>query len=277
MIQHDTSRRLGVAHRKAIMNRSLPALALVGALVLGGSVLAAAPAQAAAGDTYYSVPFNDSLIVESPVSADVPGIGYATFAEWKADGFPRPVPAAVAYRLLPWDSTVFADVMGTHSGLTAVLTGTEWRRAGSPAPTRGALPFSSTVVQYPTSDELLVRTGTLWGSDAAEWHTLTFAEWRTLGYPAVDRREAVGFSKLSWLGTIVGPDPLTGGQTAISYDTWLDAGRPTPKVVPSFPNDRYCSARGSSEIRYVGLAAPRGVALTFRQWTAAGSPKPTVC
>jgi hypothetical protein len=259
------------------MNRSLPALALIGALALGGSLLAPAPAQAAVGETYYSVPFNDSLIVESSVSADVPGINYASFADWKADGFPRPVPAAVAYRILPWDSTVFADVMGTHSGLTAVLTGTEWRRAGSPTPTRGALPFSSVVVQYPTSDELLVRTGTLWGSDAAEWHTLTFAEWRTLGYPAVDERPESGFERLAWLGTIVGADPVTGQQAAISYDSWRVAGTPTPKVVPSFPNDRYCSARGSAEIRYVGLAAPKGMALTYRQWVAAGSPKPTTC
>ncbi|MBW8026579.1 hypothetical protein [Clavibacter michiganensis] len=259
------------------MNRSLPALALVGALALGGTLLAAAPAQAAAGETYYSVPFSDSLIRESSITAEEPGIGYASFAEWKADGFPRPVPAAVAYRVLPWDSTVFADVMGTHSGLTASLSGSEWRRAGSPTPTRGALPFSSVVVQYPTSDELLVRTGTLWGSDAAEWHTMTFAEWRTLGFPAVDYRAESGYSRLAWLETIVGQDPITGADGPISYDTWLDAGRPTPKVLQAFPFDKYCSTPGGAEIRYVGMAAPEGLSLTFRQWVAAGSPTPTAC
>jgi len=259
------------------MNRSLPALALVGALALGGSLLAAAPAQAAAGGTYYSVPFSDSLILESSISADEPGVGYASYAEWKADGFPRPVPAVVEYRVLPWDSTVFADVIGTHSGLTATLSGAEWRRAGSPTPTRNVLPISSLVVQYDTSDELLVRTGTLWGSDAAEWHTMTFSEWRTLGYPAVDYRPGTGFSRLAWLDTIVGPDPVTGEDGPISYDTWLDAGRPTPKVLQAFPFDKYCSAPGSTEIRYIGMAAPEGLALTFRQWVAAGSRTPTAC
>jgi hypothetical protein len=260
------------------MNRSLPALVLAGALALGGSLLAAAPAQAAvAGKTYYSVPFSDSLVVENLNSDDeLPGIGYATFAEWKADGFPRPVPADVQYRVLPWDSTVFADVFA-HFGLTATLSDAEWRRAGSPTPTRDVLPISSIVVQYPTSDELLVRTGIGWGTDAALWHTLTFAEWRTFGYPTVTHRPAQGYNRLAWLDTIVGPDPVTGEDGPISYDTWLDAGRPTPKVLQAFPFDKYCSTPGGAEIRYVGMAAPEGLSLTFRQWVAAGSPTPTAC
>jgi hypothetical protein len=257
------------------MNRSLPALALVGALALGGTLLAAAPAQAAPGTTYYSVPFSDSLISIAGDDAQDPGAGLATYAEWKADGFPRPVPARVDYRSLPWDSTVFADVQGGAVSLALDLA--EWRRAGSPTPTRNVLPGASLVIQYSTSDELLVRTGIGWGSDAAVWHTMTFAEWRSLGYPAVDIRDQASYNRLAWLDTIVGQDPYTGEDGPISYDAWLDAGRPTPKVLQAFPFDKYCSTPDGAEIRYVGLAAPEGLALTFRQWVAAGAPTPTAC
>ncbi|MFC3295941.1 hypothetical protein [Clavibacter michiganensis] len=106
---------------------------------------------------------------------------------------------------------------------------------------------------------------------------MTFSEWRTLGYPAVDYRPGTGFSRLAWLDTIVGPDPVKAGDGPIGYDTWLDAGRPTPKVLQAFPFDKYCSTPGSAEIRYVGMAAPEGLALTFRQWVAAGSRTPTAC
>ncbi|OUE31112.1 hypothetical protein BFL35_06755 [Clavibacter michiganensis] len=257
------------------MNRSLPALALVGALALGGSLLAAAPAQAAPRPNYYSVPFSDTLISSSAEGEEYLGSGLATYEDWKADGFPRPVPAKVAYRSLPWDSTVFADVQGGVVSLALDLA--EWRRAGSPTPTRNVLPGASLVIQYATSDELLVRTGLGWGTDAAVWHTMTFAEWRSLGYPAVDFQSDSTYQRLAWLDTIVGPDPITGEDGPISYDTWLDAGRPTPKVLQAFPFDKYCSTPGSAEIRYVGMAAPEGLSLTFRQWVAAGSRTPVTC
>ncbi|WP_435078722.1 hypothetical protein [Clavibacter michiganensis] len=257
------------------MNRSLPALALVGALALGGTLLAAAPAQAAPGTTYYSVPFSDSLISVAGDDAEDPGSALATYAEWKADGFPRPVPAKVAYRALPWDGTVFADVQGTVVSLALDLA--EWRRAGSPTPTRNVLPGASLVIQNATSDELLVRTGLGWGTDAAEWHTMTFGEWRSLGYPAIDIHSGSKYERLAWLDTIVGDDPYTGESGPITFDTWLDAGRPTPKVVQAFALDEYCSTPGGAEIRYVGLAAPEGLSMTFRQWVVAGSPKPVTC
>jgi hypothetical protein len=258
------------------MNRSLPALALVGALALGGSLLAAAPAQAAPRTTYYSVPFSDSLISVAGEGAEDPGSGLATYADWKADGFPRPIPAKVVYRALPWDGTVFADVQ-EGTGVSLALDLAEWRRAGSPTPTRNVLPGASLVVQYATSDELLVRTGLGWGTDAADWHTMTFGEWRSLGYPAVVLNSESKYERLTWLDTIVGDDPYTGESGPMTFDLWLDAGRPTPKVVQAFPFDKYCSAPGSTEIRYVGMAAPEGLALTFRQWVAAGSRTPTAC
>lgn len=59
----------------------------------------------------------------------------------------------------------------------------------------------------------------------------------------------------------------------VSFDEWSEAGRPTPGTVAAFPGDRYCSVPGSAEIRYVGIAEPIGLALSFERWIAAGSPQ----
>ncbi len=48
-------------------------------------------------------------------------------------------------------------------------------------------------------------------------------------------------------------------------------------MVSSYPGDEYCRAAGAQEIRYIGKAAPDGVAMTFDQWLAAGKPQPGVC
>jgi hypothetical protein len=47
--------------------------------------------------------------------------------------------------------------------------------------------------------------------------------------------------------------------------------------VKSFDGDRFCKAAGSADIRYVGIAAPDGVKLSYAQWREAGFPAPARC
>ncbi|OUE08916.1 hypothetical protein CMsap09_08225 [Clavibacter michiganensis] len=257
------------------MNRSLPALVLVGALALGGA-LVAAPAQAAPQhNAYYSVPFSGDLYVTESYE----GVRYsapAYFDDWEADGFPRPVPATVAYRGFTWSSDIYADIQ-TEPGAASTLglTYGQWRAAGSPKPTRDVLPVDSDVFKYSYSDELFVGVFSF-GDDVPVNHKLTFGEYAALGYPSASTRSE-GFRKLSWLPSIVGATVPTYEIAAIDFWTWEYWGKPTPQVVKSFTGDRFCQTAGSADIRYVGIAAPQGVKLSYGQWLEAGSPAPTRC
>jgi hypothetical protein len=257
------------------VNRSIPALAIAGALVLG-SALAATPAQATPGDgTYYSVPFSGELYTTATYEDErfpVP----AGFDEWAADGFPTPVPASVAYRTLTWASTIYADVQ-TEPGAesTVGLSYSEWRTAGMPTATSNVLPSTSSVYKHAYSDELFVAVLS-YGDDIPVNHKLTFSEFAHLGYPRAELRDQ-SFQKLSWLPSIVGPDALTGEVGLIDFWTWDYWSRPTPQIVTAFDGDRFCQAAGSPEIRYVGVAAPEGARLSYGQWREAGFPAPARC
>jgi hypothetical protein len=256
--------------------RSIPALVLAGALVLGGT-LVAAPAQAAPDEgAYYSVPFSDALFTSVE---DVEGYSFflqlATFDEWAADGFPEPVPSQVAYRKYTWSSTVYADVQSEAAGAAFALTYAQWNSAGSPQPTDDRVALGGKVIRYAYSDEVFVSQPTHGDDDAGE-HKLTFAEFAHLGYPTPVVYDYT-FRQLPWLPSIVGPDRGTGEDVWLDFATWDDYGRPTPQVVTSFDGDRFCQAAGSIDIRYVGIAAPEGVRLSFGQWREAGSPAPERC
>jgi hypothetical protein len=257
------------------VKRSIPALALAGALVLG-SALAAAPAQAAPGDgTYYSIPTTAELFVVEAVDGQARW-HLASFDEWRADGFPAPRPPAVEYLRYTWGDTIYQDVSADGISFTMQIDYPTWRSLGFSAPRTDRITADSTVRAYTGSDELFVWEG-LALSDSYVVHKLTFSEYVHLGYPRVDDESDPAFRKLAWNPSIVGPTDQAGGIGAVDFATWDFFGRPTPQVVPSFDGDRFCQARGSAEIRYVGLAAPEGLALTYRQWVASGSPRPTAC
>jgi hypothetical protein len=257
------------------MSRSLPALVLAGALALG-SALVAAPAQAASDDvTYYSVPFSGDLYVTSEYE-DYRFPVTASFDDWAADGFPKPVPASITYRAFTWADEIYSDIQTDPGAVsTHELTFPEWRAAGSPAPTTNGLPADSGVYKFGYSDELFVAILTD-GRDVPVNHKLTFTEFAHLGYPSVVIRDG-GFRKLSWLPAIVGATVPTYEIEAIDLWTWDYWGRPTPQIVKSFDGDRFCQKPGSADISYVGIAAPQGVKLSFGQWREAGSPAPARC
>jgi hypothetical protein len=257
------------------MNRSIPALAIAGALVLG-SALAAGPAQAAPADgTYYSVPFSGDLYLLEPVD-DGAVIVLAPFEQWRADGFPAPRPASVQYVKYTWDSTIYGDVSIEGVSISDRLDYSSWSRAGRPAPRTDRLAADSRIVRYSGSDELFVQAGTAY-SDDPDFHKLTYAEYAHLGFPGIDFDVEPLFRKLSWNPNIVGPFDQSGEIGVTPFPLWDYFARPTPQIVTSFDGDRFCQAAGSADIRYFGLAAPKGVKLSYAQWREAGSPVPARC
>jgi len=257
------------------VNRLLPALVLTGALALGGC-LVAAPAQAAPGDgTYYSVPGTSYLFVVDAVEGE-PALGVATYEEWREDGFPAPRPAAVEYLKYTWDSTIYQDATVDGVSFSMRIDYATWRSVGFPTPRTDRLAADSAIVRYDGSDELFVQAGAAFTDDPA-FHKLTFSEYTRLGYPDVDFDVPPLFRKLSWNPNIVGPVDQSETIGVTPFAVWDYFARPTPRIVPSFDGDRFCQARGSADIRYVGIAAPNGMKLSYGQWLMAGSPVPTRC
>ncbi|MBT1635569.1 hypothetical protein [Clavibacter michiganensis] len=257
------------------MNRFIPALVLAGAIVLGGA-LVATPAQATPGDgTMYSVPFSENLFrdVESP---DGFSVELVTYDEWAAAGFPRPVAAEIEYRKYTWSPAVYADVVLEGAATTLRLTYDEYASVGSPKPADDGLTANGAVIKYAYSDELFLVEGT-YLEELPSLHKLTYREWAHLGFPAVDHVENSTFRKLAWFPAIVGPKAQTGEVAALTFEDWDYFARPTPQIVKSFDGDRFCKAAGSADIRYVGIAAPKGVKLSYAQWREAGFPAPGRC
>ena len=257
------------------MNRSIPALALAGAIALGGA-LVATPAQAAPKhQAYYSVPFSGDLYVtESYEGSRYSAPAY--FDDWKADGFPKPAAATVAYRGFTWSPDIYADIQTEPGAVSTLgLSYSQWASAGSPAPTKNVLPAASSLYKYSYSDELFVSVLSF-ADDVPVNHKLTFAEYSALGRPT-PTVSSDSFRKLGWFPAIVGRTVPSYDIEAIDYDIWEYWGKPTPQIVKSFDGDRFCKAAGSADIRYVGIAAPQGAKLSFSQWREAGSPAPARC
>ncbi|MFD2338965.1 hypothetical protein FGG90_03835 [Clavibacter tessellarius] len=261
------------------MNRSIPALALAAALLLGAALPAAsaAPASAAPAGTvvYYSNPFDDTLIAVRPGDTSLDPSG-ATFDEWRTDGFPTPVPATVTYIGYSWESTIWADQTFGRFSSTTMLDFDRWTHAGRPAARDDRLAHQHEIIRYDGSDELFVLEGASF-TDEPGFHKLTFREYAHLGQPPVDRVEATTFRKLAWLPAVVGPKDFTGEVGVIDFAAWDYYARPTPQIVKSFDGDRFCKTAGSADIRYVGIAAPKGVKLSYAQWREAGFPAPGRC
>ncbi|WP_435078724.1 hypothetical protein [Clavibacter michiganensis] len=257
------------------MLRSLTALAVAGTLAVGG-LSVATPASAATNGAFYSVPYDSTLFQVTTVDGR-PHADPATFQDWSAAGRPAPRAATTVYVRFTWESTVQADSTAGGARFSISLDYDEWRRAGSPTPRTDRVPAASSILQYSGSDEIFVVQGSSSFTDEPGYHQLTFAEYAHLGYPAVDRTSPRIFTKLSWNPTLVGPISSTGETGPVPFDVWDYFARPTPAVVASYDGDKFCQAAGADEIRYIGQAAPDGMALTFSEWVAAGSPKPATC
>ncbi|PPF64402.1 hypothetical protein C5E16_14440 [Clavibacter michiganensis] len=271
------------------MNRSIPALVLAGALALLGTVasptgVGSASADPAPGVTFYSVPWDDGLLYRETPYDHAPQLQIATYDQWARAGSPAPVRAEVRYLKQPWSPVVFGHAEAEGVAFETELDFAGFARAGYPR-TVDRLPAIAIaqVVKYATSDELIVTVGR-YNNDEYESHKLTFREWAGYGYPApLAYFLPFGIQKLSWSPAIAVVDTRDGvvrpntEEYVLQFGEWQGRGFPTPAVVGAFPGDRFCQTPGDDEIRYVGLAAPDGVGMSFAQWARAGYPRPTAC
>jgi hypothetical protein len=275
------------------MRRPITALALVGALLVGGAV-AAAPAHASSDDprtrSYHSVAFSDDLIlVDSNGNPEETITTIATYSEWQADGFPTPVPASATFYGSTWSPVVYAEIALDDYPVALPISFGEWQRAGSPRPITTQLSSTAGVYKWASSSEVFASIASLSRSAGRTQftdHKLTYDEYRHLGSPALAEQPGEGnvfydssyVRKLSWLPSIVIEDTKNGQGELLSYEAWAAAAYPTPQVVKSFPGDRFCQAPGSADITYRGYAASDdGLKLSYSQWAAAGKPSPTRC
>jgi hypothetical protein len=272
------------------MRRPITALALVGALLVGGAV-AAAPASAADVRTRsHHVPFLDDLIlVDGDGNPEDTITTIATYSEWQADGFPTPVPASAIFYGSTWSPVVYAEIALDDYPVALPISFGEWRRAGSPQPITTQLSSTAALHTWASSSEVSASIASLSrsaGRTQSTDHRLTYDECRHLGSPALAAQPGEGnvfydssyVRKLSWLPSIVIEDTKDGQGELLSYEAWAAAAYPTPHVVKSFPGDRSCRAPGSADITYRGYAASDdGSELSYPQWAAAGKPAPTRC
>jgi hypothetical protein len=273
------------------MRRPITALAVIGALLVGGAVTAA-PASAADARTrsYHSVPFLDDLIlVDGDGDPEDTVTTIATYSEWQADGFPAPVPASATFSGSTWSAVVYAEIDLPEYPVSLPISYGEWQRAGSPRPTTNRLSSTASVYKWASSSEVFASRAVLSrsaGRTESIDHKLTYDEYRHLGSPALAVQPGEGnvfydstyVRKLAWLPSIVIEDTKNAQGELLSYTAWAAAAFPTPQVVKSFPGDRYCQAAGSPVITYRGYAASDdGLQLSYAQWVAAGKPAPTRC
>lgn len=245
--------------------------------ILGITLLAgAAVAPASALETgYYSVPYGDELFHHLHTDVHV-STEPASFSTWQGDGSPVPRPAPVDYVRYPWSNQLFAvHFFGTSpdqwqwSGLAFDA----WSRAGRPSP-RAAGWVPSTFTQLESSDEIYVTSSVTGPTDL---HKLTFEEWRAAGSPT-PRKEPYGFYRYSFSPVITRMDNGYQYGSQVTYDRWVDYGRPTPRVLKNAPGEVVWKRAGSSQLYLDSplVAFPGGHRLTFDEWTALGRPAPQI-
>lgn len=274
----------------------LAAIAGLGAAV--GVPFAAAPALAATAvlpgtsllQGFYSVPYSSTLLWVHSIPGGVE-VKEATFADWRSQGFPAPVPAATRYVRAPSFSTIFAQhqIPGMTSFWMSphVLSYEEWARAGFPAPL-----VSSTEAPY-VSFERYLGAPTIYARQLMERHALTYADWSAAGFPAprtagwapdeqivrystgseLFSKSPTGTHKLSfaeWVA-IGQPSPVGSGESfyklswddgiasvtpvasrVLDFDDWAALDFPTPKVVNLIPGDEYCYDPDIDAVYYSG-------------------------
>ncbi len=250
--------------------------AIAAAALLAAAGLSSGAASAAPDTTYYSVPFSPALYVLGEIVEDEVEVRVASYEEWSADGTPAPVPAPTTYKAYEWSPHVFAELELGEYGYAEHLSYEQWLAGGAKTPTRNSLIVGTELLRYDTSPALLVLNP--YERADSPLHTLTFGQWQRLGSPAPTYMTNMGFQKLSWSPVITYMTDLAAGVGGpITLEDWSSAGYPQPQVVSRYASDSFCVVPGSPDVRYAGPGYPDPIVLTYPQWRAAGSPRPTAC
>lgn len=226
----------------------------------------------AAGEGYYSVAYSDTLYRHTH-GVGAATVVAATYEEWRADGFPTPVPAPAEYVAYPWSPEIFAVYMfdgDRASWLWIHLDEEQWSAVGRPSPRVSGWIVGSQFWSYGGSTEVFVRIG-----DDGRQHRLTFAEWLDAGSPTPASRGDEAFYRYAWspsVGHMV--DRAYGFGSPISYDDWVLLDRPAPTVVENIRGQRVWRHAGSEQLYLDSAITGQGCPLTFEQWSALGRPGP---
>lgn len=236
------------------------------------ATLTVAPAQAV-NTGYYSVPYDSTLYFHHHGSASTDP---ASFQEWSADGFPTPTPVATDFVKYSWHPMVYAvSYFGPNreDWVWQNLTFEQWTRAGRPAPRNAGWIPDTTFVQWASSPEIFAGLS----NDVDPWHKLTYAEWAAAGHPSPDQYPAAGFYKYPWSSSIgfLWDTTIGDGQT-LTYQEYVDLGRPTPQTVTHVNYEHVWRFAGSSQLYLDSPITGWDTPITYSQWSALGRPAPTV-
>lgn len=189
------------------------------------------------------------------------------FENYVASGTTQPA-EPVKYYVTQYDGTVWAV---TPTSIVA-LSWSQWQAAGFPEPA----PAPTDYVRYPWSTT--ISAVTIFGTDPSRWiwRHVTIDEWNRAGRPAA---RTAGWIKDSiyyqWAGSdqIIVQD-VGGVRHVLTYEEWRASG---------FQPFERRSGQGYVKLSWDGniafltdFAAGKGEPIDYRQWEAAGFPKPTV-
>lgn len=244
------------------LKRSVLAAAATLALSMG-MVTGVATSASAATTTYEITPHNGDIYqVTDNVAKKL------SYEMWENRGFPKPTKAKVKYVKYSWSNSIYAVTPWSNGGWDHI-TGSEWRKAGRPAPQKTNWVPGSYLFKWSTDPDIGII------EPSGKYHWLTASQWNAMGNPAPEHRAREGFAKLTWSNTIARMSDVKSGQGyPISYGHWASENHPDPLDVKRFAGDQFYQFAGTSTIFYAGPTMNR--AITYREWVAAGAPKPTI-
>lgn len=196
-----------------------------------------------------------------------------SYEKWRdVYNFQTPTSAATDFVKYRWAPMVYAVTFwpgGEDRWMWTPLSYQQWQTAGYPTPRNAGWIKGSYYYQWGSSSELFVQS-----ADGVK-HKLTYQEWADSGFRPYTQRSNEGFLKLDWAPEFaLMTDIAAGTGQPLFYVRWEEEGFPTPRVVRRISGDSFYQNSGSTTIWYKGPGMERPV--TYGEWTAAGSPAPSM-
>ncbi len=196
------------------------------------------------------------------------------YTGWRVAGSPMPEVLPSSLVKYPWSSSVYAvtphDPQWGGQESTIPVSYMEFARAGSPTPATVSWIPNSLVFTYHSGTDVYVQIG-------AEYHRLSYAEWRAMGSPTPTDNE-MRHMRLSWSPGIVAfidsafydtpGSPEWHRVYDVTYEQWARLDFPTPEVRASLPGDTTCVMADGTTLRYRGSSFDGPI--TYAQWQASG-------
>lgn len=255
------------AHMAAVKNSGLPMVTVRQAL--SGST----PPPPVTKYPLYKIVYDSTIFEMVPDSSGTEIPRPLSYEKWRdVYNFQTPAAASTDFVKYPWSPTIYAVTFwpgGENNWMWTQLSLVQWQTAGRPTPRNAGWIKGSYYYKWGSSNELFVE-----GADGVN-HKLTGAEWAASGYRSFVDRSNEGYLRLTWAPEIARMSSLSAGAgRPMGYNEWQEEAFPTPQAVQRITGDSFYKNSGSSTIWYKGPAMERPV--TYSEWTAAGSPSPSI-